>query len=94
MPDDLNPMSPAERAFRRLLIDLYVAEPLRAVALQAYADLGRSGSVAAIAEVVQRARRGLLNAVSVYELDPRDAEVVGQVIGDQAQRRHAEVFPR
>lgn len=94
MPDELKPMPPAERAFRRLLIDLYVAEPLRVVAIEAYAELAKAKRSAAITEVLQRASRRLLNAVQTYELDSRDAEAVRQVIGDQGQRRSREVFPK
>lgn len=94
MPDDLKPLDPAEHAFRRLLVDLYVDQSLRDVALQAYAELVKAKHSPAITEVLQRASRRLLNAVQVYELDPRDAEVVRQVIGDQGQRRSREVYPK
>lgn len=94
MPDELKPMAPAERAFRRLLIDLYVDQSLREVAMLAYTELAKAKCSAAITEVLQRASRRLLNAVQTYELDSRDAEVVRQVIGDQGQRRSREVYPK
>ncbi|MEZ0197350.1 hypothetical protein AB9U01_25185 [Pseudomonas qingdaonensis] len=94
MPDELKPLDPVEQAFRRLLVDLYVDQSLREVALQAYAELAKAKHSPAITEVLQRADRRLLNAVQVYELDPRAAEVVRQVIGDQGQRRSREVYPR
>lgn len=94
MPDELNPLSPDEQAFRRLLIDLFVAEPLRVVAHEAYARLAKARSKAAIAEAVQVARRQLLHAVEVYELHALDGEAVALVIEAQAQRREGEVWPR
>ncbi|RCL23001.1 hypothetical protein C6A77_19375 [Pseudomonas sp. AFG_SD02_1510_Pfu_092] len=81
-------------AYGRLLVDLYVDQSLREVALQAYAELNKAKCSSAITEVLHRAGRRLLNAVQVYELDPRDAEVVRKVIGDQGQRRSAEVYPK
>ncbi|WP_339535670.1 hypothetical protein [Pseudomonas hunanensis] len=88
------PVVPAEMAFRRLLVDLYVDQSLREVALQAYAELAKAKCSPTITEVLQRSSRRLLNAVQVYELDLRDAEVVRQVIGDQGQRRSREVYPK
>ena len=87
-------MTTGEIAYRRLLVDLYVDQSLREVALQAYAELAKAKCSPAITEVLQRASRRLLNAVRVYELDSRDAEVVRKVIGDQGQRRSAEVYPK
>lgn len=88
------PFAPAEMAFRRLLLDLWVDQSLREVALQAYAELARAKCSATITEVLHRASRRLLHAAQVYELDLRDAEVVRQVLGDQGQRRSAEVYPK
>lgn len=93
MACELKPLKPAEQAFRRLLVDLFVDQSLREVALLAYAELASAKHSPAITEVVQRSSRRLLNAVRVYELDPRDAEVVSQVIADQGQRRSREVYP-
>lgn len=87
-------MSADERAYRRLLVDLFVAEPLRVVAHEAYARLAKARSKAAIDEVVQVARRQLLHAGEVYELHALDGEAVAQVIEAQAQRREGEVWPR
>jgi uncharacterized protein involved in propanediol utilization len=94
MSGELKPLSPDERAFRRLLLDLLVAEPLRVVAYEAYARLAKARSKAAIAEAVQVARRQLLHAVEVYELHALDGEAVALVIEAQAQRREGEVWPR
>ncbi|MEE1883377.1 hypothetical protein V0R55_24745 [Pseudomonas soli] len=94
MPDELKPLSPAERAFRRLLVDLFVAEPLQVVAHEAYARLAKARSKAAIVEAVQVARRQLLHAGEVYELHALDGEAVALVIEAQAQRREGEVWPR
>lgn len=94
MPDELNPMTPAEHAFRRLLVDMFVAEPLRVVAYDAYAHLAKARSKAAVDEVVRVARRQLVYAGQVYDLNPLDGEAVAQVIEAQAQRREGEVWPR
>lgn len=94
MPDDLKPLDPAEQAFCRLLVDLYVDQSLRAVAHEAYARLAKARSKAAIDEALRVARRQLVHAGEVYELPARDGEAVAQVIEAQAQRREGEVWPR
>lgn len=94
MSAELKPLSPAERVFRRLLVDLLVAEPLRAVAHDAYAHLARARSRAAVLEAVQVARRRLCHAGQVHDLHPLDGEAVALVIEAQAQRREGDVWPR
>lgn len=80
--------------FRQLLGDLRFTEALQAVGLQAYDGLSKAEGIAGIVDAVQLAEREVLRVCLEQSLDAREGVLLSSVIGDQAQRRHAEVWPR
>ncbi|HGM4965492.1 TPA: DUF1643 domain-containing protein [Pseudomonas putida] len=85
---------PAERELRVHLVDLMMPPPLIQLAVQFHAELAKVREYAAIKALLQRAKGEVLRLVGVYELDPRDGELLTEILVRKADHRHGEVWPQ